>query len=82
MGYGEGDLNGLNGMFIPFTRTKAERIAAGDPRLSLEERYKTHEGYVKAVKKGAAELVKKGYLLLEDAAQIIATAEAIDILKK
>jgi hypothetical protein len=27
------------GGFIPFARTKAERIAAGDPRPSLEERY-------------------------------------------
>jgi hypothetical protein len=29
----------LTGSFIPFARTKQERLAAGDPRLSLEERY-------------------------------------------
>ncbi len=29
----------LQGSFIPFARTRAERLAAGDPRPSLEERY-------------------------------------------
>ena len=81
-GYGEGDLNALNGMFIPFKNTKQERIGANDPRPSLEERYQTHEGYVNAVKKAADELVGKGFLLPEDAAQIAATAEASDVLKK
>jgi hypothetical protein len=80
-GYGEGDLNALNGMFIPFKKTKAERLEAGDTRLSLEERYKTHKGYIDAVKKAAGELTKKGFLLAEDALQIIATAEASDVLK-
>lgn len=80
-GYGEGDLNGLNGMFIPFKKTKAERTAANDPRLSLEERYQTHEGYVNAVKKAADELVRKGFLLAEDAANIVGAAEASDVLK-
>ena len=80
-GYGEGDLNALNGMFIPFKKTKQERIAAGDPRLSLEERYQTHEGYVNAVKKAADELVSKGFLLAEDAATIISAAEKSDVLR-
>ena len=39
------------GGMIPFAKTKAERIASGDPRLSLEERYTDHAGYVAAVKK-------------------------------
>lgn len=38
-GFGEDELCGPNGSFIPFAETKAEREAAGDPRLSLEERY-------------------------------------------
>ena len=50
------------GGFIPFARTKAERTASGDPRLSLEERYHTHEGYVQAVTTAARSLVKDGYL--------------------
>jgi hypothetical protein len=80
-GYGEGDLNALNGMFIPFKKTKQERLAASDPRLSLEERYQSHQGYVDAVKKAADDLVGKGFLLSEDAAQIVATAEKSDVLK-
>ena len=28
--------------FIPFANTQAERLAAGDPRLSIEERYPSH----------------------------------------
>ena len=31
-----------SGMVIPFARTKAQRMASGDPRLSLEERYPGH----------------------------------------
>jgi hypothetical protein len=81
-GYGEGDLNALNGMFIPFRKTKAERTAASDTRLSLEERYQTHEGYVAAVKKAADQLVGKGFLLAEDATQIVAAAEASEVLRK
>ena len=33
------------GSFIPFARTKAEREASSDPRLSIEERYKDKEEY-------------------------------------
>jgi hypothetical protein len=47
------NLCGLSGSFIPFATTKAERVASGDPRKSLEERYKSHAGYVKAVEKAA-----------------------------
>jgi hypothetical protein len=69
------------GIFIPFAETLAERLANGDPRLSLEERYGTHEGYVAAVKAAAEDLVAKRYLLPEDAATLIAEAEASDVLK-
>jgi hypothetical protein len=34
----------LNGSFIPFAATAAERLPSGDPRPSLEERYGTREG--------------------------------------
>src|SRR5438477_4934236 len=37
--------NYVGGM-VPLAKTKAQRMAAGDPRLSLEERYGTHAGYV------------------------------------
>lgn len=80
-GYGEGDLNALNGMFIPFKTTKAERRASGDSRLSLEERYGSHEAYVAAVRKAASDLVKEGFLLPEDAELEIAKADKSSVLK-
>ena len=48
-GYAENELCGLSGSYIPFAAHKADRIASGDPRRSLEERYPTHAGYVSAV---------------------------------
>lgn len=77
----EGDLCSLSGSYIPFAETKAERQATGDPRNSLEERYKDHKGYVKAVEKGAKKLMKEGFLLEEDAVRFISEAEASDVLR-
>jgi hypothetical protein len=69
------------GGFIPFAKTKAERTASGDPRLSLEERYGSHDGYVQAVSAAANTLVKDGLLLRHDADTMIAQAQNSDILK-
>jgi hypothetical protein len=79
-GYFTGRQCGLNGAFIPFAATKADRIASGDPRLSLEERYTTHEGYVAAVKRAADRNVRDRFLLLEDAARLVAEAQASAVL--
>jgi hypothetical protein len=65
----------LQGSFIPFAGTKAERLATGDERLSIEERYPTRETYVAAVKKAAEGLVAKRYLLPEDVTLLISQAE-------
>ena len=59
--------NYVGGM-VPFAKTKAQRLAASDPRLSLEERYGTHEGYVAAVRAAADNAACKGYLLAGPAA--------------
>ena len=59
--------NYVGGM-VPFFRTKAQRLAAGDPRLSLEERYGNHAGYVAAVRAAADNAACKGYLLAGPAA--------------
>jgi hypothetical protein len=66
------------GGFIPFAKTKAERTASGDLRLSLEERYVDRAGYVRAVKAAADTLVREGYLLADDAAAMIAQAEGMN----
>ena len=54
--------NYVGGM-VPFAKTRAQRLANKDPRLSLEERYKTHGGYVAAVRAAADNAACKGYLL-------------------
>lgn len=69
-----------SGQWIPFPTTKAERLATGDPRRSLEERYKDLAGYVKAVAKAAEKLQKKRLLLPEDVQRYIDAAQASGVL--
>ena len=54
------------GSTIPFPRTRAERAGSGDPRLSIEERYRSRDDYLDRVRQAAAALVKERYLLEED----------------
>ena len=60
---------------------EGRRIANNDPRLSLEERYGDHAGYVAAVKKAAANTVAQKFLLQKDADALIAAAEGSGVLK-
>lgn len=76
------DLDSLNGAFIPFHRTKAERLKAGDSRLSLEERYHDDAGYVAAVTVAANKLVSERLLLPEDAQAYIDKAKQVHILQR
>ena len=69
-------LSPLDGMYIPFAKTKAEREKTGDPRLSLEERYPTREAYLARIEKAAKKLQEEGFLLEEDVARIIERASA------
>lgn len=71
----ENGLCTLQGSFIPFAQTKEERIAAGDPRPSIEERYPSKDAYVAAVKTAADGLVARRFLLPEDAARLLAQAD-------
>jgi hypothetical protein len=70
-----------SGQWIPFKTTAAERLAAGDPRRSLEERYKNHDGYVAAVTKAARKLEKEGFLLPADVQRYIDEAAASNVLR-
>jgi hypothetical protein len=74
-GLAEGELSGLLGSYIPFAKTKAERKKTGDPRLSLEERYKNRDEYVRRVSQAARVLVDQRYLLPEDAERMISEAK-------
>ncbi|MBV9431369.1 MAG: hypothetical protein JO137_06055 [Hyphomicrobiales bacterium] len=71
----ENGLCNLQGSFIPFAATRTERLANGDPRLSIEERYPTKDVYVAALKKAADGLVAKRYLLPDDAKLLVERAE-------
>jgi hypothetical protein len=75
------DLCGLSGAFIRFAETRAERVASGDPRPSLQERYGDHTGFVAAVERATAGLLEQRFLLAADAEVIIGLAEESDILR-
>lgn len=66
----------LSGSYVPFPVTKAAREAAGDPRLSIEERYGSRSRYQALVADRAARLVEQGYLLREDLDDVVAAALA------
>ena len=57
----------LNGGYYPFWDTKANRTTAGDPRLSLEERYGTNNGYKCVALQATVNAVEQGFLLPSDA---------------
>lgn len=79
-GYGANGRCLFMGGFIPFATTKAERLAAKDQRLSLEERYVDHAGFVAHVRSVVDNRIKAGWLLPEDGLRLIAAAEASDVL--
>jgi hypothetical protein len=80
-GFHKGQICNYAGGMIPFAKTKAERVANEDPRLSLEERYGSHAGYVSAVEAAARKAVAEGFLLEADATALVAAAEASDVMR-
>ena len=62
------------GATIPFARTRLEREAAGDPRPSIEERYRSREDYLERVRRAGAALVTQRYMLEEDVELEVALA--------
>jgi hypothetical protein len=80
-GFFKGHIQALGGGYIPFAKTKAQRLASGDPRLSLEERYGTHEAYVAKVKEAAKRQVAERFLLQEDADRLVDQAEKSAVLR-
>ena len=80
-GYSKGRACGFSGGFIPFAKTVQQRLASGDPRPSLEERYGTHERYVERVREAARRLVQERFLLQEDADRLVREAEASAVLR-
>jgi hypothetical protein len=79
-GFLKNQICGFSGGYVPFAATRAERVKAGDPRLSIEERYGTQEGYVCAARRAADGLVRDRFLLRADADRVIAEAMASHVL--
>jgi hypothetical protein len=81
--FGGGPWDGCeaSGQWIPFKKTEAERRAVGDPRPSLEERYKTKQGYVDAVAAAARALEARRFLLPADVQRYIDAAQASSVLQ-
>ena len=77
----QGQICNYVGGMVPFAKTRAARTASGDPRLSLEERYATHEGYVSAVRKATDRALTAKFLLPEDAERLVREAEASTVLR-
>jgi hypothetical protein len=78
-GFFKGQICGFSGGYVPFAKTKSEREASGDPRLSLEERYPSHEAYVALVRSAAHKAVAERFLSQEDADFLIAQAQASNV---
>jgi hypothetical protein len=64
-------LSSMQGSFIPFPRTRADRERTNDPRRSIAERYQDREQYLGLISKAANDLVDRGYLLKEDVTRIV-----------
>ena len=76
----KGNEGSLAAGYVAFAQIKADRLAAGDPRLSVEERYGSQEGYNCVVRNAAARNVRARLLLQEDADRLIAQAAASNVL--
>src|ERR1043166_1225681 len=63
-----------DGSFIPFPRNETERRAAGDPRPSLEARYKGRADYETKVRASAASVVAQGFLRAEETDELVGQA--------
>jgi hypothetical protein len=70
-------LFGEIGSFHPFARTKAERIASGDSRLSIEERYRSRKEYLSQVALVARQMVRDRFLLPQDLSDPVDQAAAL-----
>ena len=80
-GFHKGQLCNYAGGMVPFAKTKAERMANEDPRLSLEERYGDHAGYVRAVTAATQKAIAAGFLLQQDADSLIDQAGKSNVLR-
>jgi hypothetical protein len=75
-GFAENDQCVINGSFVPFAATQAERESTGDPRPSLAERYSSKADYVARIRSAATALREQRLMLPEDVDRWVMRAEA------
>jgi hypothetical protein len=68
-GFANGALCGNFGSLLPFSKTRDERLAVNDPRLSLAERYPAQGDRAASITKATRQLVLDRLLLDDDAKQ-------------
>ena len=70
------DVLQLLGSYIPFPPTRAAREASGDPRQSIEERYRDVDEYLERVRSAAMDLIRERYMLEEDLENVLIRARS------
>lgn len=73
-GFGHGAMFEFSGSTIPFPETREERVATGDPRVSILERYPCKAAYQKAIEEAAQKLVDARLMIAEDVERCVAAA--------
>ena len=71
---GAGQIVSMQGSTLPFPATHAERERTGDPRRSIEERYRDRDDYLARVRTAATELARQRYILEDDVELTVASA--------
>ena len=71
---GPGQIIPMQGSTLPFAATRQEREQRGDPRPSIEERYRDRDEYRAKVRAVAEELARQRYILEEDVAVAVEIA--------
>ena len=73
-GFFKGEICAFTGGYVPFAQTLAQRLATGDPRPSIAERYSTVGNYYFAASQIAKHLIAQRLLLPADGARITSQA--------
>jgi hypothetical protein len=73
---GAGQIINMLGSTLPFPATRGECERTGDPRRSIEERYRDRDDYEAQVRAAAERLAAERYILEEDIAVVIANCLA------
>ncbi len=69
-----GILSGLDGSYLEFPKTSADRQRSGDPRASIQERYRSRQIYLNEYSHAIKRLQRDRFLLEEDGAEMLKQA--------